>query len=44
MVKETVLAYCNRMGQRGWEPFHIEAPRIEGAERATIYFKRPVQG
>lgn len=40
MVGENVLAYCNRMGEQGWEPFHIEPPRVFEGGRATVYFKR----
>jgi hypothetical protein len=42
MVGETLLAYCNRMGKQGWEPFMIGNRPIEGDHRATVYFKRPV--
>lgn len=42
-IGENILAYCNRMGGMGWEPFHIEpAPVYEGG-RATVYFKRSHQ-
>lgn len=43
MVKENVLAYCNRMGVQGWEPFHIEAASLYGPTgplQPTVFFKR----
>lgn len=41
-VNENVLAYCNRMGQWGWQPFHVEGPSVYEGGRATVYFKRPI--
>lgn len=43
MVGENVLAYCNRMGAQGWEPFHIEGPTVFEGGRATVYFKKLVE-
>ena len=40
-IRET----CNKLGEEGWEPFHIEPDtyELQVARTGTIWFKRPKQ-